>query len=633
MMKKKRILAVAVLLLLSMSVLNAITLKRVSIHDPSVVWEPSTKYYYLFGTHRGLARSKDMMNWNTTPYTFAVADDKGNVSGKLSSAASSTGNTFSKFFVTNMTKTVTIGGVEQPFGNFDAYAWSAAAVKHYGLDGNMWAPDIVYNKKMQKWCLYFSINGESWASSIVLLTADNITGPYVYQGPVVFSGFGNTGNADLSYKKTDLELALGEQKSLPSRYNRGKDWGNRYPNCIDPCVFYDEDGTLWMSYGSWSGGIWMLRLNEDNGLRDYDVKYPSTGGSTDAVTSDPYFGTKIAGGCYVSGEGSYIEYINGYYYLFVSYGFMLSALPDDPESGGYQMRVFRSEKPDGPYKDNHGNTAVFTSKQMNYGPTAASNRGVNIFGAYSDWGNMSLGEREQGHNSIIAADDGRTYLVYHTRFQDETQGHAVRVHQVFQNEEGWLVAAPFEYTGEKVTSADIAATQQVPASDIPGTYRLLTHKFGLNYTWGHQETATPTDITLHADGTISGSKTGKWNVVDGTSYVNLTIGGVQYKGVMVEQVMETNTTQWPSTTFSANSKTKTVAFTALAKSGVTVWGYRSGDDPTGITPLTISPEGERTEAFPGEGLDGVFFDLQGRCVTRPGKKGVYIHNGRKYILK
>ena len=79
------------------------------------------------------------------------------------------------------------------------------------------------------------------------------------------------------------------------------------------------------------------------------------------MTSDPYFGKKIAGGCYVSGEGSYIEHIGNHYYLFMSYGGL------EP-NGGYEMRVFRSSRPDGPYKDMNGTDAIFTSWKLNYGP-------------------------------------------------------------------------------------------------------------------------------------------------------------------------------------------------------------------------------------------------------------------------
>ena len=57
------------------------------------------------------------------------------------------------------------------------------------LKGNLWAPDVIYNEKMGKYCLYMSVNGDDWNSVIVMLTADSIEGPYAYGGPVVYSGF------------------------------------------------------------------------------------------------------------------------------------------------------------------------------------------------------------------------------------------------------------------------------------------------------------------------------------------------------------------------------------------------------------------------------------------------------------
>ena len=618
---KRTITTLFALLALATTTVTAVTLKRVSVHDPSVVYNPNDQYYYIFGTHRGLARTKDMMSWSGTTYYFRYKDASG--SPKVINNSVGTANAYKPVFETNGTTTVTVGGVEKTFGNFDAFAWSSASVANYEINGNMWAPDVIYNKKMQKWCLYFSINGESWKSSIVLLTADNINGPYEYQGPVVFSGFEAASSANYSYKKTDLELALGTQSSLPSRYTAY--WGNRWPHCIDPCVFYDEEGKLWMTYGSWSGGIWMLQLNEDNGLRDYDVKY-NIAGSGDGVTSDPYFGKKIAGGFYVSGEGSYIKHIGDYYYLFVTYGFMLSAengTDAQKKQGGYQMRVFRSTTPDGPYKDNRNQNAIFTGGATNFGPKDNTHRGINIFGAYSDWGGMTKGEREQGHNSVVNGEDGRSYLIYHTRFQDPVipQGHAVRVHQLFVNKDGWLVAAPFEYTGETVKTADIATTQQVATADIPGTYKLMIHKYGLNYVWGAQETVTPVDVTLHADGTISGSRTGTWSVEEGTSYVTMNIGGANYNGVMVDQLIEPNTAN-NSITFTPSTKNRTKAFTGLGNSGVTVWAYRTGADPTGINPIpATASKGERSG----------YYSLDGRKLKGEPDKGIYIWNGKKVI--
>ena len=506
-------------------------LKRVSVHDPSVVFDQASSTYYIFGSHRAAAKSTNMMSWEafTAPWATATSTNAANADA----------------FTTPEVTKVKKGGKEYDL-NFNAFAWSARGSEGYNVDGMMWAPDVIYNKKLGKWCMYLSINGDFWYSSIIMLTADNIAGPYRYQAPVVISGF-RSGD---SYKSTDLEIVLGEQASLPSRYAPSDNYGNHWPNCIDPCVFYDETGKLWMSYGSWSGGIFMLELDEATGLRNYDVTY------AESETSDPYFGKKIAGGHYVSGEASYIEYIGGYYFLFMTYGGLEAA-------GGYQMRVFRSLSPDGPYVDSKGSSAIYNSYQLNFGPTANDgNRGVNILGAYSKWGNLltggaeaASGERAQGHNSIIAAPDGRTYLVYHTRFQNWGEGHQVRVHQVYQNEEGWLVAAPFEYTGEGVKSAGIAAAQKVATADIPGNYKLLAHRYGLDQT--KMEYAVPVDIKLNADGTITGAVEGTWKIKTGTSYITIQLGA-DYKGVMVPQTLEPTDTKVPS-------------FTALdSQTGVTI---------------------------------------------------------------
>lgn len=58
--------------------------------------------------------------------------------------------------------------------------------------------------------MYLSINGDSYKSSIVLCTADNIDGPYTYVDTIVYSGFEN--NDTFSYKKTDAEKVLGSNR-------------------------------------------------------------------------------------------------------------------------------------------------------------------------------------------------------------------------------------------------------------------------------------------------------------------------------------------------------------------------------------------------------------------------------------
>ena len=515
------------------SLYKTVSKKRQSVHDPSVVYEPNSKRYYIFGSHRAQAYTTDLQNWTwfTSPWKVGNNNNASNENA----------------FVTPKVTKVKKGGVEVDLPAFNAKEWAARTDASYDINGNMWAPDVIWNPVMQKWCQYLSVNGDKWHSSIILLTSDNIEGPYEYQAPVVISGFDNGSH---SFKDTDVELVLGTMSTLPTRYN--SPWASTtkasMPNNIDPCVFYDEEGKLWMAYGSWSGGIFILELDEETGLRDYDVTYSVASG-------DPYFGKRIAGGYYVSGEGAYIEYIGGYYYLFMSYGFL-------DQKGGYEMRVFRSKKPDGPYTDGGTRSAVFPSYSLNYGPNATA-RGEKLMGPYSHWGYMSLGERSQGHNSVIAAPDDRTYLIYHTRFcndnKDDNEGHQVRVHQLFQNKNGWLVASPFEYNGETITNTDIATQQPFTTDEIAGTYQLLVHKIPNNHS--NLEQVEPVTVSLNADGTITGSKTGTWSIDEGTHYITLTMTNSIYYGVVYEETMD-------------YTNMHAVAITAVSNGGVSVWAYK-----------------------------------------------------------
>lgn len=437
----------------------------------------------------------------------------------------------------NLTDWTSLDSVIQ--GNFTEEV--KAQIKEWNLDdrangwnGYLWAPDLIYNTAMNKYCMYLSANGDDWKSNIVLLTADAAEGPYEYAGTIVYGGF----NED-DYGLTDAPLVTGEAE-IPERYvTNGVDnhkWGDMYPNCIDPCVFYDDDGNLWMSYGSWSGGIFMLELDEETGLRDYTVSY-----ETD-IHSDAYFGKKIAGGMYVSGEASYIQKIGDYYYLFISYGGLEAA-------SGYNIRVYRSETPDGGYVDALGNDPFFDTYAMNFNMS----RGVRLFGGYK-WRNFLSGQVAQGHNSAFVDEDGRAYIVFHTRTSNGTEGHYVKVHQLFVNKEGWLVAAPYQTVGESLPQNGL------PASQVAGDYEMIIHELDIDY--GSLETKKPQFITLTEDGKIVGDYTGTWTLEPGTPYIILRFDGVTYSGVTLEMAVE-------------NTNIETIVFTAMGiENQVTVWGSR-----------------------------------------------------------
>lgn len=554
-----------------------VSLERTSVHDPSVVMDGNGGYY-IFGSHMGVSKTSDLANWTSVTSESTDSTLFGNANGEVIPYTEA-------FHENAYTGTVTVldeagESYEIDFGSYNAAEW----ISDNTVAGNMWAPDIIYNPTMGKWCLYMSLNGAKWNSSIVLMTADSIDGPYVYEGPVIYTGFSTT-DSSKNFKDTDLELVIGEQEELPEKYQKIADdsWGTYWPHAIDPCVFYDDEGKLWMAYGSWSGGIYMLELDENNGLRDYTVSYESNFDELGAsVTSDEYFGTKIAGGYYVSGEGSYIEKIGNYYYLFMSYGFY------SPE-GGYNMRVFRSETPDGTYVDANGNSAIFNKYVMNYSNSNANNNiGMKLMGNYK-WDTMDVAEVAQGHNSAFVDADGKAYVVYHTKFADGTASHEVRVHQLFVNEDGWLVAAPYEYSGETISETGYSV------EEVAGSYGMITHEFQIEYADLAYQTAE--EISLNADGTISGAHSGTWSMTEGTPYATLVIDDETYKGVFTEQTID-------------GSNITTMCFTVVSQNGLSIWGSGEPTDDAvvaqnAVNSSVVIPENTYTDLIlPTEGLNG-----------------------------
>ena len=622
-----------------MAMTGAMAQSRISVHDPSIVMDvtgsTTNPKYYIYGSHLGRGKTYASGNyqiWNT----FKTGEENTGTSNSLFADVDGKLINFKDAYSTHVIKKVKNSkGEEVAFGNFDAHGWQ---YKGNTVQGMQWAPDVIYNKTMKKWCMYMSLNGDHWCSSIVCFTSDDLEGPWIYQGPVVFSGFQGTfahnafAAAD-DWKHTDLAVATGET-SLPARYQTGDSWGSFWPNCIDPCVFYDDDDNLWMSYGSWSGGIFMIRLDKTNGLRDYTYTFPYqisgktvTPGAADAnCTSDPYFGKKIAGGYYVSGEASYIQKVGKYYYLFMSYGGLTAA-------GGYQIRVFRSEKPDGPYKDcltSTGIDAVYGKYILNFGGDAKRDEGVKLFGNYQ-WDSMPTAEVAQGHNSAIIDYKGRALIVYHTRFNTRREEHEVRVHQLFVNQDGWLVAAPYEFSGETYTHEDIATRQLYQASEVVGDYQLMAHPYRQNTAAKAYE--KPVTIHLLADGSVTGEYTGKWELVSGTSFINLTLKGtatdrseVVFKGVLTEQTIDyTNVKALCFTALSSSDGLATSGGASLQTRGLSIWGTKVKAEGTAIynpeAPVSIRKQ-----------LDGKWYNQAGQLVDKS-YKGLVIVNGKKFVNK
>ncbi len=435
------------------------------VHDPAIV--KSGDSYYVFGSHLAVAKSKDLMVWQVL--NSDLKDDNKiipNVSRELSEAF-------------EYAETPTPG---------------------------IWAPCVI--QLNNKFYMYYCVSTfGAFRSVIGIAVSDNVEGPYKNLKIILRSGI-------------RFEEGLAPDGTLYDPM--------RHPNCIDPHVFYDKNGNLWMSYGSYFGGIYIIQLDPKTGL-----PLPNQG-----------YGKKLAGGNHAPMEGSFILYNpqTDYYYLFLSFGGLDS-------KGGYNIRVARSKNPDGPYLDSEGKNMVEANGRDR---TKVGAYGVKLIGNFNlnrenPRSTLTYGYVSPGHNSALYDKElDKWFIVFHTRFPSRGEYFTMRVHQMFFNSEGWPVIAPLPYGGEKI--------QILNKSDIIGEYFLINHGKDIS-----ADIKTPLNILLKEDGNISGELNGKWEVRE--NFIKLTFEGEEYNGVILSQ-------------WNLHTMKKTITFSCLSKKGISVWGIK-----------------------------------------------------------
>lgn len=488
---------------------------RVSVHDPSI-FKDSDGTYYVFGSHIEAAKTNDLQNWARFTNGYTATDNA--LFGDLSS---------------NLAK---------------AFAWSGENLEDCEGGFAVWAPDVIYNPDYVNtdgtkgaYLMYFCTSSTYMRSVIGFAVSQTAEGPYTFVDTLIYSGFtendsyatSSTKNVNRKYTSTNIdELIEAGEVTYNSSWFSNSNYNNYlYPNAIDPTIYYDTDGTMYMCYGSWSGGIFTLEIDPATGK----CIHPETGTTSDGRMVDSYFGTKISGGYFKSGEGPFMEYNpdTGYYYLWVTYGGLTA-------EGGYNMRVFRSKNPDGPFYDATGNPAVLGTS------TDLDSVGLKVMGNYK-FSSLNTAYMACGHNSVLRDDDGKWYLFYHARFNSGTEYHEVRVHSMYFNEEGWPVVAPYEYSG------DVIAEYGYETADIAGTYEYINHGNDTS-----SEIHNYSSITLNEDGTVSGAVSGTWSQAEDSSAAVITLGGQKYSGYFLAAQDENGQ--------------KVMSFTAVGSNNQTVWG-------------------------------------------------------------
>ena len=461
----------------------------ISVHDPSILEANGT--FYIYGSHMTAARGNNLLRW--------------------------------KMIGDGYNRNNAIYG--QIYDVYDeAFAWSGAPTSlnptddaNNGGGEHVWAPDVIYNETTGLYYMYYCTTSTWNCSNLCFGTSETPDGEFQWQATILYSGFGKR-----TIQYTDVFDYVDEYEATAEYLNAGGSYNYKeYPNALDPSVFFDADGRMWMVYGSWSGGIYLLELDPATGL----VIHPEDDPANDV---DTYFGKKLLGGQHKSIEAPYILYAGGYYYLFVSYGSL-------NRDGGYQIRVFRSETPDGQYVDMNGETP--------YGGGHAA-YGLKLSGNYN-MPSVNKAYKATGHNSAIVASDGRMYVVYHTRFDDGTEYHSPRVHQFLLNEEGWICMLPYQTQGESVSPTGYEKSQ------VAGRYYVINQGTDIS-----KDVAEPFILYFLEDGRVAGEDvSGFWTCTDGTYYMHFTLGEQEYSGVFCQMPDEAGTTVM---TFSAVGNNESV---------------------------------------------------------------------------
>lgn len=431
--------------------------------------------FYVFGSHLASAKTTDFMNWTQVSTTVSVGNPLFD-------------NVFEELE--------------------EAFEWANTET--------LWAADVRQLDDGRFYMYYNASQGDAPRSALGLAIADDIEGPYKDNGIFIKSGMWDEESPDGTIYDATV-----------------------HPNAIDPHTFYDKNDDLWMVYGSYSGGLFILEMDKETGL-----PYDGQG-----------YGTHLIGGNHSRIEGAFIEYNEetDYYYLYMTFG-GLDAV------GGYNMRVARALTPGGPYYD--GEEHIMNEVKGAEG-SFFDDRSIEPY-AVKQMGNFlferEIGEKgtgigtgyvSPGHNSVYTDDEtGEIFMFFHTRFPQRGEMHEIRVHQLFMNEDGWPVIAPYRYTGEQLT--------KINRQDVIGEYKYINH--GKDIT---SDIVTSELITLEKNNKISGAVSGKWKLM-GHNTIELTIEGNTYSGVVLRQ--------WDPT-----SEEIVMTFTALSKEGIAVWGSQMED--------------------------------------------------------
>jgi arabinan endo-1,5-alpha-L-arabinosidase len=228
-------------------------------------------------------------------------------------------------------------------------------------NGHLWAPDIHYRDG--KYHLYYSVS--AWMN--------------------FNSSIGYATNKTLDRNSPDYKWI--DEGQVISYRNGGEG-----VNVIDPNIFIDKDGKVWLVYGSYKAGMRMTELDRKTGK----------------LASNPPRITTLTTSL---GEGVFIIKGPEYYYIFASRGKCCAGMEST-----YQVVTGRSKTVRGPYLNREGKSWV------------DNNYTVFLAGDSTAPG--------KGHNGFFTEGD-TTFLVYHAYTRAANGQSLLNIKPLYIDKQGW----------------------------------------------------------------------------------------------------------------------------------------------------------------------------------------------------
>jgi arabinan endo-1,5-alpha-L-arabinosidase len=239
---------------------------------------------------------------------------------------------------------------------------------------NAWAPDVSYFNG--KYHLYYSLSSFGVNDSAIGL-ATNVT----------------LDRDDPDYRWVDEGMVV--------RSRAGEDDFN----AIDPNIVIEDDKNVWLSWGSFWGGIMMRRVDPATG------KLSTTDTALHKLAARPRSKSHETPPVEGAIEAPTIVRHGDNWYLFVSFDFCCRGAKSD-----YKVVVGRADRVTGPYVDRAGH------------PMSEGGGTLVIEAATDHW-------RGAGHQAVFT-DNGVDYLVFHA-YSAETGRSRLQISTIEWDDDGW----------------------------------------------------------------------------------------------------------------------------------------------------------------------------------------------------